>query len=78
MNRVHVGSLTTASLLCKRGNSSLDGYICISLTYIFIYFQILIYIYICVCVCVGVRAQIGIMGLGPIPGHGYVRGGVNE
>ena len=63
-----MGSLTTASLLCKRGNSSLDGYICISLTYIFIYFQILIYI----CVCVGVRAQIGIMGLGPIPGHGYV------
>ena len=76
MNRVHVGSLTTASLLCKRGNSSLDGYICISLTYIFIYFQILIYIYMCV--CVGVRAQIGIMGLGPIPGHGYVRGRVNE
>ena len=28
--------------------------------------------------CVGVRAQIGIMGLGPIPGHGYVWGGVNE
>ena len=70
MNRVHVGSLTTASLLCKRGNSSLDGYICISLTYIFIYLFSNLNIYICV--CVGVRAQIGIMGLGPIPGHGYV------